>query len=347
MNNPKHLHFMNVANRVALIKVLTHMLFLAGSIQVLLSAELDEQKNRFDVSYRPGFNISVSFKNVGTPAFPNNPSFNGRSYQDGFVGTDDTGNALDLTTYWGYASTEEQVVGDSLLMRNSHSGTYASDVEDNPQQGFEFRYARELGKTRRLAWGAEFALGYTDLSIKDNRMAGPGTLAVDAFSLGGITPPTATPADPYIGPYSAGPGAPLLGASPTQLPVTVSSDFQADVIGLRLGPYVEFALSERIAVSVSAGFALLFVDSDFSYRESVTTSGGGVVSRVDSSSNNDWVPGGYIAGQFSVEVVKSVRTFTGLELQTASSYEHRTGDKIANVDFSKSVFLFLGVGCTF
>ncbi len=347
MNNPKHPTIMNLLIRVAPIRTATLLLLLVSSAQLLLSEEPGDQKNRLDVSYRAGFNISVSLKNVGKPSFPNNPSVTGASYQDGFVGIDDTGNALDLTTYWGYSSTEKQVVGDSLLMRSSQSGTYAKDLDDDPQNGLELRYARELGRTKRLTWGAEAAFNYTALDFRNNRVAPSGIVAVDAFSLGGITPPPATPDDPYIGPAVAGPGAPLLGATPTRLPVTLASDFEADVFGFRFGPYAEISLSDRIAVSVSAGFALLVMDSTFKYRESVTAPGGGVVSSADSSSNADWVPGGYAAAQVSIKVSKSVKVFTGLQFQAADSYCHRTGDKVADVDFGESIFFVVGLGHTF
>src|ERR1017187_1524399 len=86
---------------------------LAGTLLVgispMLRADDDSawsDKNRVQLGYRMGFNMSLNLRNIAPPSV-NAASITGRSYQDGFVGTDDTGNVPGLTTYWGYQNASQ------------------------------------------------------------------------------------------------------------------------------------------------------------------------------------------------------------------------------------------------
>src|ERR1035441_5594854 len=105
-------------------------LLLLGSLLVGDSAHLRAEDtswsdtDRFDLSYRMGFNISTKFRNIGTPALANNPSVTGLSYQNGFVSADNTGNAGGLTTFYlsyrmGFnISTKFRNIGTPALANN-------------------------------------------------------------------------------------------------------------------------------------------------------------------------------------------------------------------------------------
>jgi hypothetical protein len=69
---------------------------LSGGVTLLRADDsLWADHDRLELGYRMGFNISARFRKFGSTAFPNNPSVTGLSYQDGFVGTDNTAHITD------------------------------------------------------------------------------------------------------------------------------------------------------------------------------------------------------------------------------------------------------------
>jgi hypothetical protein len=298
--------------------------------------------NRFGLSYRAGFNITASFKNKGpSSASDPGPAMGGvdHNYDDGFNRVDISGNAGGMTWNWGYASAS-QIVGDTLAFSSSRAGTINRDVAADPSSGLELTYNRQLGTCDNWRWGLEAAWNYSALSLRDKSVAGNGPLTVDTYRLGGIVPPL----PPYAGTF-AGPG-PLIGDTPTRLPVTFVSKLDADVFGWRLGPYVDIPLSDRLTFSLSGGLAVLLVDSELDFHESVTV-GSSKISKSVSGSHADVLPGGYLSGAFSVAVTESLRVFTGAQYQGAGHYVHREGNKQATLDFGQSVFCMVGAAFSF
>jgi hypothetical protein len=259
------------------------------------------------------------------------------TYQDGYVGVDTSGNAGGVTWYWGYARAD-QVVGDNLLLTTSSAGTLFKDIDKDPQHGVEITYARRLGEFKGYKWGLEGGVNYMDLDFRSRRVADPNLLSVDAFSLG--SPPIVPPLAPYAGSFN-GPG-PLINATPTRYPVTVVSEFNPAVFGLKFGPYIERPLTKRLSVNLSGGFALVFADGDFLVQQSVTVPGLGTSTSRITKSDLAVLPGGYVAGSLSWAVCDSINLFTALQYQNAGRYSHNAGDKRAEIDFSNSLFLSFG-----
>ena len=68
---------------------------------------------------------------------------------------------------------------------------------------------------------------------------------------------------------------------------------EANVFTLRLVPSVELPLWRRLSVQLRAGLSLGAVDSEFSFRESVSLANTRTVSREGSDSREDFLVGGY------------------------------------------------------
>lgn len=295
----------------------------------------DDPVNRFRLGYRMGLGLSTDIKNLSATASPFPPSVTGLTYENGYVARDLSGNTGGLTWYWGYANAN-QIAGDNLYLSASRSGTLLQDVQNDPQHGLELSYERRLGRTRWFDWGLEAAFNHTWVNIQPSGLAG----VVDAYPLNGVTPPLA----PYNGSFQ-GPG-PLIGDTPTRYPITFTSQIDASVYGLRLGPFLEFPLGGRLSLSLSGGLALLLVDGEFNYRQAVALPTGPVSLQFDHA-DFDILPGGYIAGTLTFDLSDSVGVFTSAQFQSGGHTALRADTKQANLNFDTSVFLVFGLSYRF
>lgn len=314
-----------------------------------LSQPQETDLNRFNLAARFGFNITAKIRNLGSagPAFSGVPSPDPGSatagvdhnYDDGYNRVDYFGNDGGLTWNWGYASAS-QIVGDNMVMSRSQPGDLTGDFDDDPQWGAELTYARQLGEIGCGRWGFEAALGFMDLSLRNTGTINPAVLAVDAYSLGGIEPPGAG----HQGSF-AGPGA-LISDAPARAD-TLISHLDGDVWSLRVGPYVEFPFARCFAISFSGGFALLCVDSEFQFQEMATVSGVPTVLRAGDGSHSESLIGGYVGANLSVAMSKSLSLLVGVQYQAVEDFAQRAGDKQAEIDFGKTIFLTAGLSFSF
>src|SRR6266566_4857183 len=323
--------------------------------------------NQVRVSARMGYNISAHLENVGVSAgqtFPQPPppkdpsrhfeSATGVSYQDGYVGIDESGNAplpgetQGRTFYWGYARQDQIAdlnndgIGDTLLLSHSTSGTLLQDFKNDPQAGLEVSYARQLGQRDGSTYGIETSFTYTSLDLRAHGIADPRVLGVDAFSLG--NPPIIPPA----GPYEPQPfGAPVIYDTPTHYPVNIVSSFYAAVYGLKVGPYFEFPLAKRLSFALSGGFSLLIADSDFRIQQSAAVPSPGIASGTVSGSSVGVLPGAYAAGRLSLMASDSVNVFTGLQYESNGHHSQSLAGKRVEIDFWNAVYWTFGVSYSF
>jgi hypothetical protein len=302
------------------------------------------QTDRLSLGYRMAYNITTKFSNVGSPALANNPSLTGRSYGDGFVGTDDTQNVGGMTTHWGYQRPDQVQDGNGLLLlRSANAGQVGGDIEDGPHSGLELGWQHELGGNSTVRWGFEAAVNWGVFSARQNTVAAPGVLAVDAFGLG-YTPPEA----PYVGPVGAGPNTPLLGVSPSaSLPVSVDSSLEADLYGVRLGPYLDLPLCHWAALTFSAGLAMTVMDGRYSFTESYRTPGGMALGTTGGASKTSALWGGYVGVQLNFRLAEHWNVFTGIQYQGTSSYTVVAADQQAEVDFGGALYSSIGLSWSF
>ena len=326
-----------------------------------LKLELPQSQspNRFSLSYRMGFNIPVSFKNIG--GFPAlsiaryTPDGDRYNYDNGYVLRDSAGNAMGYTRYWGYDNASQVSGNDSVVMQRSSSAATASsnDHYDTPMSGFELTYNRELVHKASWRGGLEAAFAYAYMSVHDSSPQSASVTRVNdtyGFPLG---EGTVVPPPGFTGRKSL-PG-PVVNASPSRTTSDVpqgatingSRDFRADLFNFRFGPYVEIPLSQSIAFTLSGGFALVYVNSEFSFNETVTIPGVGSVEHRASGAGDGWLPGVYVAGSFSVALSDSWRLLAGVQFQDVGQYTQTLSGKQASLDLSKSIFVTVGVSYAF
>jgi len=328
-------------------KALTSLVTAVAALVAGLAANAQDtpwpDRNRIGLSYRMGFNVSVNFQSLGSAPLANNPSVTGRSYDNGFVGTDDTGNAGGLTSYWGYQNAGQVTDGDEfLLLRGSDPGVLGSNLEDSPFHGFELSYARELLRYRHVRLGIEAAFNAASFSVDHETTPAAGVLVMDAFPLG-YSPPEA----PFTGTPNAGPFTPLLGTTPVGLPVTVASRYEAFLSGIHLGPYVDVPLGKWVQFTVSGGVALTRVDAEYAYTETCVAPDGTIATGGAQASDTSWELGGYVGLTGWLRLQDHVSLFTGVQYRASGSFTLTAGDRQAELDLGSSVYWTVGLGLSF
>jgi hypothetical protein len=329
-----------------------------------------QSPNRFGLNYRLGLNLKVNFHGLGgfgqpLRLTPNGDPFN---YSDGYVYQDINHGLGGQTWYWGYAAApapyKQYTLGDPSVIFHQFSSQPNANSNDNdatPQSNFELTYNRELYRGKNWRAGLEAAAGYGRVSVNDSRpMAADLAVASDAYAVP-IDPMTGygiTTFANYPGPHygdSVGPNA-LLGDTPAHLPAQIlpggalisgSRQFDADVFGFRLGPYVELPLSDTVSLNFSGGLAVAFINSDFSFHETVTVAGVGSQTHSGSGSHSDWLPGGYVAATCSVALSQRWALLAGAQFEDVGKYSQFVNGKQAVLDLTRAVFVTVGVSYVF
>ena len=240
--------------------------------------------------------------------------------------------------------------GTIVMHRSSSTGATAKDRDDDPQPGFELTYNRELGRNEKLRWGLEMAFGFMNVSVNDSHPIPLGVSRLtDAYPLGIVVPP---PAPYYHGANLSPEGNPVIGATPVTsaagnalATVNGSRRFDADLYEFRLGPYLEIPFGRKWAVTLSGGLALVDVNSDFSFKETVSISG--IAPAADSGSHSDLLVGGYAAGNVSYKLNEVWGLFTGVQFHAVGNYSQRESGRTAVLNLGETVFLVFGASYSF
>jgi hypothetical protein len=331
-------------------------------------AQNDIVTNRLSFSARLGFNISARFKGitaspVGIPATPRStPSQPGRpdgdpyNYDDGFVLTDVSDNYGGQTWYWGYDNAS-QISGNTILLSRTTTAAAGSSksIEDDPSLGCELTYNRLLGVKGDARYGVEAAVNYLNLSLhaNDTFIRGSATRVTDAYPFtAGTTPPNTTfPGGdvPYQGSFE-GPGF-VIGDTPVGRPITTvvpgpavtdKRQFDGDLWGFRLGPYLEVPLGGPLDLSISGGLAVGLLDADASWSQTTGRS-----TLAGSGSDFDVLWGGYVSAAMTWYLSERWSLVGGAQYQTLSDYEHSFGGRKVEVDLSNTWFVTLGLSYKF
>ena len=298
--------------------------------------------NWFSLGPQFGLNIQTRFNYVGGAA-PGPATGGGvnRTYDDGYVHVDSSGNAGGQTWNWGYQNAS-QVQGNNLVM-HSGAANVNGDLNHDLPVGFDLAFGRDLGSAPGGKWGLQAAFDYTYVSVRSSQtFSGTGTAISDAYSLGTTIPPQA----PYSGSFN-GPG-PLLGDSPTRtsaaeaVMITGSHSLDADVFALRLGPYYEAILAKRWSVRLGGGVALGVAHLDYSYNETVAVGPATTFNNAGSTSGEEFNAGAYAEGRLTFSVTDHTRLFAGAQYEYLGTFSRNAGNEQVQLDMDAAVFILFG-----
>jgi hypothetical protein len=344
-----------------------------------VSADQDLQNdlnstNRVSVSLRYGLNITGKFHGPPSANFPMgslSPSFrrtpNGDlyNYLNGYVLTDISGDAGHQTWYWGYDSSSQVNLVDNTISfyRDRMAGLPTmgdNSMDDSSRLGVELAYSYEIGTKEdwhHLRYGVELAINWTPVTLDNNGGYGiTRLLQTDTYSYTpGTTPPGyGVPSElPYEGTFQ-GPNfvinVPAVSSVSSALPSAdflVQQHFDANLWGIRLGPYIELPLSKRWSVHVGGGLAVGLLSGNASWHETLSIPGVGSVTQSGGGNDTAFLWGGYIGAQAQYQINERWGLEAGAQYQYLGLYNHNFGGCAVQLDLRKAVFLHAGVSFSF
>jgi hypothetical protein len=346
----------------------TALLLFATSAALSARAQNDDAPEplgiRFRLAGRVQFNLKASFTDARTPL-----SDAAGQFADGYVllGSNTststnagvvTANPGSTTWNWGYQRAD-QVSGNELTLTRYDQvprvGTLDGSGGSTTYGGelwamYELYSFRSFNK-RTAHWGVEAGYGFTTFDASaSGSVSGTATRRQSVYSLGGIVPPSPGYQGGYFGPVPGGPGAPVIDFNPLR-----SSNLQAagvnslnaavstDLHSIKLGPWVELPVTDRLTVGLGAGFCTMYAQADLRFSESTTFTGNpaefGVASEnlSVSATREDWRPGMYARALVDFAITPNWSVFAGGDIQSNSDLNFSAQGRGASVQLG-SVF---------
>jgi hypothetical protein len=321
----------------------------------------DDWTRHFRIGAMVGMNISASFSMNGQFTIPGNNAANG-IFDDGYVQTDNTGNAFGQTGNWGYnwgnnnatAANPSQynAANQTLMMHSTTAYAASSDSESGGSvfPGFDMAYGGNLFYLGRARIGWDLGFGFLPISITDNStMSATVSQSTFVFNTGGIVVPDAT----YQGGFNRQ-GEPTLSSvsstnwsSSTQGTVTSSHSLDVMLYTVRLGPSVYWDLNESFGLSASFGPAIGIVSGDYKYNE-IVTAGGVSANNSGKFGATDLVYGGYVNATVMYHVPnENADIYLGAQFMPLGDATFSGGGREAQLKLGGQVNISAGINWSF
>ncbi|HTH46988.1 MAG TPA: hypothetical protein VMB21_05715 [Candidatus Limnocylindria bacterium] len=317
----------------------------------------DEEDEGWTRNFRLGalmsYGIDARFSLHGSFGLSgSNPGGSGLSpgdhiYDDGYVRTDDTGDAQGLTSYWGYQnSSQYDPATHKLTFHNSQS--YAIDDQstqsDTLYAGLDLAYGGKImdwGSTR-IGW--ELGFGWLPIVIRDQRpLSASFVRQVQQFDTGPIVLPSA----PYNG-GSSGIG-PVISDIPTSLPDVVSTGtitgdrrLEVTLYNIRLGPTAYWSISEHWAWSAGGGFSLGVLDGQYRFNETVQFSDGSSAISSGRAGDTDLLYGGYVNAMLYFHTEQNADVYLGVQYSPLGNSTFGVGGRSAELRLDGAIYFLAG-----
>jgi hypothetical protein len=317
---------------------------------VRIPADTDDWTRHFRIGALVGMNISASFSTSGSAfGISGNDPANGL-FDDGYVRTDQTGNAGGYTSYWGYNNASQYSAANNTLAMHAataFSTSGSANADGGAFPGFEMAYGDNLWYWKHARVGWELGLGLLPINISENSsMLAKVTQTTFTFNTGGIVIPTA--------PYQGGPGGtgPILSTAYTSTNSTtagtVASSQSLDVMlyTMRLGPSFYWDLTDHIGMSLGAGPAIGIVSGNYKYDETIIA--GGVSARnAGQIGGTDAVLGGYVNAAVMYHAVDNGDIFVGAQYMPMEDATISGGGREGRLNLGGQLYLSIGINWPF
>jgi hypothetical protein len=319
-----------------------------SSAFIWIPSDTDDWTRHFRIGAMVGMSISASFTRNGTFAISGNNPAQG-IFDDGYVRTDNTGNAFGQTGYWGY-NNASQLNGSALTMHATTSfSTSSSSEESGVFPGFDMAYGDNLWYWKHARVGWELGFGLLPISISENGST-PATIDQSSytFNTGGIVVPTA----PYQGGFNRFGESTITNnffqSSATSTNGTVSGKQTLDVMlyTLRFGPTFYWDLTEHVSLSLGAGPAVGLVSGDYKYDETITA-GGVSANNSGKIGGTDFVYGGYVNATVLCHVTDNGDIYAGVQFMPMSDATIGGGGREGRLNLGGQLYFSVGINWPF
>jgi hypothetical protein len=221
----------------------------------------------------------------------------------------------------------------------------------------ELTYDRQFGKKENwhgITYGLEGAINYLKLSFNDNNTYGAtATTVTTLYQLPGTTPPAA----PFQGTFDGSPGGySLIGATPIGAPSVAvipgatflaQDQFNGDLWGFRLGPYVDFPMSKKWSLHLSGGLALGLLDDSEAWQQTLNIPGMGISTASGQGSDFKMLWGYYISLDAAYQFNKRWGVEGGVQFEDIGKYTHTFSGREVGLDLSRSLLMQIGISYSF
>ena len=299
---------------------------------------------------RGGIEYQRQFQHEGSIQIPGNKAANG-IYDDGYVLTDDTGNAGGWTSYWGY-NNASQLSGSTLTMHSTTSYSPSGSSEASGVfPGFDMAYGGNLFYMGRARIGWDLGFGLLPISITDkSSMPASVNQSIYTFNTGTIIVPGA----PYQGgPSGNGPTIKtniISVSSGTNNAGTLNGSQTLEVMlyTVRLGPSVYWDLNEHFGLSASAGPAIGIVSGDYKYDDIRVRQWPFAPAITGQIGATDLVYGGYVNTTLMYHVPnENADIYVGAQFMSLGNASFSGGGREAQLKLGGQVYISAGINWAF
>ena len=327
------------------------------------------RRNRISLKATFNFGVKTDFTSTtvnNSGAFPRVGPQN-RTYDDGFVNIDISGNAGAMTWNWGYATAGQFTAADGTLAAPNtgaaslafHTARSLADGVVRGSRytmlpGVELAYEEVLGRwhiteRRRANIGILVTFGWMRLGQNDSgALAGPVTVTTDKYLPGAVLPPLA----PYSGSFgAAGPLLPDAPAERTTAAVagtgTINNELRGSLYGFNVGPFIELPLHDRVSLTLGGGLGCVYADTAYTFRETIVVPGVVTASRTGRVSRDEWLFSAIARANLYVALSEAWSWEIGLAYQYAESYRSTVVGKTAHLKLDGIMTVNTGLNYAF
>lgn len=273
-------------------------------------------------------------------------------YDDGYVRTDDTDNAGDLTSFWGYDNAAQYDAGAQTMTLSSSSAFTANGSSSMSQEftaGIEVAYGNNLRKWERSRLGWEFGFGYLPLALKsDSSIAGTVTRTKYVFNNGGILilgnswQGGSSGTGPLIDPR-------IVSTSTEDIDGVIRDvgNLDATLFTFRLGPTLFLDVTPEFGLAGSIGPAFGVLTETCRFDEKITYGDGSTGRAKGNFSATDLVYGAYVNMVATYHADENGDIYIGVQYMPMTGSKFSQGGREASVDLMGQIYFMLGVNWIF
>jgi hypothetical protein len=130
------------------------------------------------------------------------------------------------------------------------------------------------------------------------------------------------------------------------------ADLRSSVYNFRAGPTYALSMGERFSFNLGAGVSAAYFSGRFSAYEilMITPEGSDGVNPsrgLTTTEDAEWQVGGYVDANAYYHLSERINVFSGMQVQSGSTYTQLNEEREASVDFSSQIYVHAGMGIRF